>query len=85
MKPKITIKPGSFTKILTSSKVEAELEKHANRIAADCNDDSDGGYVARVSKGKSRSRGAVVTSNGKAVRNNAKNNTLVRKMRGGGS
>ncbi|MDH6279344.1 hypothetical protein [Prescottella agglutinans] len=82
MKPKVTYKQGSFTKVRTGSKAEAELAKQANRIAADANESSGGGYVARVSKGKSRSRAAVIATNGKAIRDNAENNTLVRKMRG---
>lgn len=60
-------------------KVKADLKRRADNIAAACGD----GYVANSGEGKTRSRASVVTATGKAMRDNAKNNTLVRNLDAG--
>lgn len=81
MAPRVRINLQGFKKVRQSDRVEQELKKQTDRIAAECNQSSGGGYVASVSKGRTRSRGSVVTGNAKAIRDNARNQTLVKKMR----
>ncbi|MBP2211087.1 hypothetical protein JOJ87_001431 [Rhodococcus ruber] len=83
-RPKVTFKMAGFRAVRTSPNVEAELQKQADRIAAEANASSGGGYVVKTSRGTSRSRAVVVTTDGPSMKDNAKNNTLIRNLKGGG-
>jgi hypothetical protein len=81
---RVDFKMSGYRAIRTSAGVTAELHVLTEAIAAECNASSntDGGYVANVSKGRSRSRGSVVTANAAAIEDNARNNTIIRAVGG---
>lgn len=57
--------------------LKAELYKHAVGIAAEANAAHNAkGYLAVTGEGKSRSRAAVVTSDGHSIASNQKHHTL---------
>lgn len=73
------VSKSSFRKFLTSPELLPELQKRVDRIAAAAGE----GYVGRVNPGRKRHRGAVITTTGDAIRDNARNNTLVRALDAG--
>ena len=77
MKIKYNIK--AFEEIRRLHAVAAEVDSRAARIADACGD----GYESSPYEGKSRHRASVITTNYKAARDNAKNNTLLRNINAG--
>lgn len=77
---RITYNMAGYRAIRKSPGVTARVKELVEGIAADCNAsaDVDGGYEAKVSQGRGRSRGAVITTNAKAIRDNARNNTIIK-------
>ena len=69
-----------FEELRRTSEVKAELARHAERIAAACGKP---GYRAVTSEGRTRSRAAVVTTDAESIRDNARNQTLLRAMDSG--
>lgn len=71
-------KQGAFREVRVLPAVQAELEKRGERIA----DASGPGYIVRsgVTGGRGRARTAVITGDLDAIRDNAKNNTLLRNL-----
>jgi hypothetical protein len=65
-----------FRELRKSSEVTADLIRRAQRIAAGAGS----GYSASVSLGKNRGRASVFTKDAAAMRDNAKNNTLIRNL-----
>jgi hypothetical protein len=70
------------TKLLRSAAVEAEIRRRTNAIHAAAGGDA-AGYRAETAVNTRRARGAVYTYDLKAVKDNAKNNTLVRSLEAG--
>lgn len=81
MAPRLQLNLQSFKKVRKSAGVEAEVRKHTDRVRDEANQSSGGGYVSRVSPGRTRSRGVVATGDGRSMEDNARNNTLVKKLR----
>ncbi|MDR1954287.1 MAG: hypothetical protein LBQ21_07465 [Clostridiales Family XIII bacterium] len=65
--------------LLNSSEVRTDLQRRVSAIASRAGD----GYVADVQKGKTRLAGMVKTGTIKAIRSNAKNNTLLKSIDAG--
>lgn len=66
-----------FRDLMTSPKVVADLRDRAERIAAASGE----GYVANAEPNPhTRARASVVTTTGKAIRDNQVNNTLIRNL-----
>lgn len=68
-----------FRQLLTSPELDAVLEDEATAIGARAGGEA-AGYVSGVNPGRRRSRGYVVTSTAEAIKDNAKNNTLLRSI-----
>lgn len=68
-------RPG-FEDLRRSPGVEGDLRRRAEAIAAACGD----GYVAESGQGATRARAAVITATGKAIRDNATRNTILRNL-----
>ena len=77
MKIKYNIK--AFEEIRRLPAVAAEVDSRAAPNAHACGD----GYESSPYEGRSRHRASVITSNYKAARDNAKNNTLLRNINAG--
>lgn len=60
----------------TLKMVDAEARKIANRA----NSSSSGKYEPSSMVGKNRARASVITADAKAIRENARNNTLLRSL-----
>lgn len=77
---RIEYKMAGYRAIRKSPKVTAALKKLADDIAADCNASAnvEDGYAAKVSTGRTRSRATVITTNAKSIRDNARNNTIIK-------
>lgn len=65
-----------FRDLRNSPGVMADLEARAERLADACGD----GYEPGSRQGRNRGRAGVVTATYRAMRDNAKNNTLVANM-----
>lgn len=59
--------------------VISDLRSRTNRVASRAGE----GYKGNVIAGRSRARGGVVTATRRAIRDNARNNTLVKSMDAG--
>lgn len=68
-----------FEELRRAPGVRADLKTRAERIAAAAGE----GYEPFVTEGKSRSRGAVVTTTNAAKRDSARNNSLIRSLDAG--
>lgn len=81
---KVTVRMTSAqrTKLLRSAAVEAEIRKRTDAIHAAAGGDA-AGYRAETAVNSRRARGAVYTYDLKAIKDNAKNNTLVRSLEAG--
>lgn len=78
-KVRVQWRRGAFADLRTEPAVMDELDAHAERIAAAAGD----GYEAMPAAetgGRVRGRAAVVTTTTGAMRDNAKNHTLVRAL-----
>ncbi|OZE92455.1 hypothetical protein CH298_02665 [Rhodococcoides fascians] len=77
---RITYKMAGFRAIRKSPKVVQALKGLADDIADDCNAAAnvDDGYVSKISQSASRARATVITSNAKSIRDNARNNTIIK-------
>lgn len=76
-KVKIQWHNDAFEELRRLPQVEAILEAHAIEIAAEANAAHNAkGYIAVTGHGKSRSRAAVVTSDGHSIASNQKHHTL---------
>lgn len=69
----------AFEQLRREPGVKASIDARAKRIAAAAGD----GYEAGSYAGKTRHRGSVITANTRAMRDNAKNNTLLRSIDAG--
>lgn len=78
---KIKWKSGVFRELRTLPEVQAELARRGGRIAAAAGDgyDSESG----ITGGRGRARTAVFTATGEAVRDNARNHSLLRALSAG--
>ena len=65
-----------YRALLVDPKVVADVRRRAERVA----DAAGEGYVAESSEPRKRARAAVVTATGKAIRDNAENQTLLRSL-----
>lgn len=77
---RVVIKSAGFRAYRKSAPMVARLRGLVEDIADDCNADADldDGYIAKVSTGRERARGAVITGTAQAIRDNARNNTIIR-------
>lgn len=77
---RVQFKMSGYRGIRTSPGVAARVKAIADGIADDCNAsaDVDGGYKAEGSSGRNRARAAVITTNAAAMKDNARNNTIIR-------
>lgn len=66
----------AFQQIRKSPEVQADIGRRVQRIAAACGD----GYDYSVMEGRTRARGTVITAKHRAIRDNAKHNTLLRNL-----
>lgn len=71
---KVVFEKTAFGEILFSGKVADYVTLKAEGVKAYCGD----GYEIGARPGKRRYRASVITSNGDAMRDNAKNNTLLK-------
>lgn len=78
-KAKVKYNMKAFEEIRRLPKTKSTLESSGSKIAEACGD----GYEMRSGEGKTRSRASVLTTNAKAMRDNRKNNTLLRNMDAG--
>lgn len=78
-KPKIKWNIPAFEEVRRLPKVKAELESRAESIAAQAGE----GYEMRSGEGKTRSRASVVTTTADSMRDNRKNNTLLKSIDAG--
>lgn len=76
---KITWSVPDFEDVRRLPEVRDALADAAQAISTACGD----GYEAESSEGRTRSRAAVVTTNPRAIRDNARNNTLLRNIGAG--
>lgn len=76
---RIRFRFAAFEEIRRSPEVECVLQREVDSIAGRV---GPGGYAHGVSSGRSRSRGYVVTTDYEAIRDNAKNHTLLRALGG---
>ena len=80
-KVKIQLLPGGAKALMTSPEIVAELEKHADAALRQLPD----GYEKSVyPNGKSRANVSVYTETASAVKDNAKNNSLLKAIGGKG-
>lgn len=81
---KISWNVDEFKAIRYSGPVASMLEDHAGKIAGRAESMGDGHYAVGSRPGAARPQGrhraSVVTANYKAMRDNAKNNTLIKAM-----
>lgn len=68
-----------FSAMRKSAPVEALIRRRCEAIAAACGE----GFVAKVSQGKSRVRGTVITAEPIAMVRNARDNTLLNNLNAG--
>lgn len=79
---RVVLKYEGFEQLRTDPKIMAELNRLAEETAAHAGD----GFEARpaaTTGGRVRGRAAVVTATAKAMRRNAKHNTLLKALGGG--
>lgn len=67
---------GVFKQLRTMPSTERELKKVADSVADSAGD----GYESRLGDGRSRSRASVVTASAEAMRNESKNNSMLRAL-----
>ena len=75
-KVKVKMNGKSARELLNSAVVRDALKARADAIAAASGD----GYEPSVQTGKNRARASVITGTPKAMRDNAKNNTLLKSL-----
>ena len=79
-RPKITWNRDAFRQIRLLPEVDADMQSRAARVAAAAGS----GYEAkRTDAPRNRARAAVVTTSYRAIRENARNNTLLRALDAG--
>lgn len=93
MKSRMKINNQGFYNLRKDPAVQAELVHRAEQIASDCNSDAAShgfpgaeykvGSVQGQKKPQGRWFASVITSNGDAIRDNFKNNTLLRNAKRG--
>ena len=81
-KVQVKITPAQRTALLKSAAVKREVERRTNTVHSAAGGDS-AGYRAAIDTNSRRARGAVYTYSYKAVKDNAKNNTLIRALGAG--
>lgn len=79
MARKIKWRVAGFQEIRRLPPIKADLAARAERIAGACG----AGYEAKTGEGRTRSRAAVLTVDYEAIRDNAKNNTLLNNLGAG--
>lgn len=79
MATKIKWNVKAFRELRLEPGVIADLEKRAEAVAAAAGD----GYEASAMAGKNRGRASVITANYAAIRDNARNQTLLRSLDAG--
>lgn len=70
----------AFAEIRTSPETNAALKAIADDIREEVSDPLDGGYASGVDPGRNRSRGYVVTTTLRAMRDESKDHTLLRAL-----
>ena len=78
-KPKVKINSAGARAVLKSAGVQADLDARADRIAAAAGS----GYEASTYPWRTRGRSSVITGNGAAMRDNSRNQTLLRAVNAG--
>lgn len=76
---KIRWKVAGFRALRTSPGVTRDIAARAEVIAFACGP----GFVARSNTGRNRSRAAVITADARAIRRNARDNTIMRNLNAG--
>lgn len=77
---RLKYKREAFRQLRTTEQgVVQDLQKRTDRVATRAGS----GYQGNVTRGRSRARGGVVTATKRAIRDNARNNTLVKSMDAG--
>ena len=76
MATRIKWRRAAFQELRRDPRVAADVAARADRVAEACGS----GYVSRSGPGRTRARAAVVTATGRAIRDNAVNNTIIRNI-----
>lgn len=66
----------AFEEIRRLPKVKAALKREADAVRSQLGS----GYISDVADGQTRARASVVTGNAKAIRDNSKNNSLLKAL-----
>lgn len=82
-KVKIDWSLNAFEQIRHLPEVQQQIGEMTDGIAAAANQSTGGGYTAVVEDGGDRVRGAVYTESYEAIRDNARNNTLIKALNAG--
>lgn len=80
---RLEINSAAAIQILNSGPVQALCLSKAQAIANSANAAAGGGYAADVQAGKTRAHALAKTINAKGMRDNAKNNTLLKSLGSG--
>lgn len=78
----VRFRRAAFNALLRDPAVTRDLERRARAIADACGGEAEGFY-ARTSEGATRSRAAVITGTGRAIRENASSNVILRNLDAG--
>ena len=76
MRPQIKWNIKAFQQLRRSAGVKNRLKSEAESIARSAGS----GYVVNTGEGKTRSRASVITGDYDSIRDNSKNNTLLRAL-----
>ena len=86
MAKKVELKynPQDFDKLRNSKPVKALLKEEADKVKAAADAIASGKYEVKVDSGPKRAYAVVKTTDAKSRASNAKHNTLLKALRGGG-
>lgn len=73
---KIELNSQGISNLLKSEEMKSVLSEHARQIASRCGD----GYATDVVVGKTRANASVIAQTAEAVRDNYKNNTVLKAL-----
>lgn len=75
-KVRVKVHSAAARSLLNSGEVKADLGRRAGAISAAAGE----GYQASVQAGRNRARASVITGDYQSIKDNAKNNTLLRSL-----